>query len=211
MRVCGFDGSEWITNGKRRSVQPNVGSTAVGKGRQTGSHGQETQTHSQVHIEVARPRTIQISCSKQPAIGQFATLIRSCDTSVHRLVLFRASSRLQQNRRDKISHRGRTAAGVRGSRRGFAQPGPRGRHTRFERCEEAWNAGSAAGSQRNRAGPFLRPFDRAALRGTRDYAIVAVLIGSGLRRAELVPPKSRPTATRRTLGMRQPDREGWSH
>ena len=29
------------------------------------SHGQETQTHSQIHTEVARPRTIQISRSKQ--------------------------------------------------------------------------------------------------------------------------------------------------
>jgi integrase len=32
---------------------------------------------------------------------------------------------------------------------------------------------------------FLSIFDRAALRGERDYAMVAVLLGCGLRRAEL--------------------------
>ena len=32
---------------------------------------------------------------------------------------------------------------------------------------------------------LLEVFDRQTLRGTRDYAIVAVLLGCGLRRAEL--------------------------
>lgn len=32
---------------------------------------------------------------------------------------------------------------------------------------------------------LLHAFDRSTLRGTRDYAMVAVLLGCGLRRAEL--------------------------
>lgn len=32
---------------------------------------------------------------------------------------------------------------------------------------------------------LLRVFDRSSLRGKRDYAMVAVLLGCGLRRAEL--------------------------
>src|ERR1700761_6106956 len=46
--------------------------------------------------------------------------------------------------------------------------------------------GWGIGSLRNRAGlSSLSIFDRAALRGKRDYAMVAVLLGCGLRRAEL--------------------------
>jgi predicted cobalt transporter CbtA len=43
----------------------------------------------------------------------------------------------------------------------------------------------AIGSQRNRAGPSFRSSTVRHLRGKRDYAMVAALLGCGLRRAEL--------------------------
>src|SRR4051794_28528347 len=102
----------------------------------------------QGRTEVARPRTIQVSRPKQPAIGQLAALVRS---RIRQFIDWycSASSRFQQNRRDKIPHlprasalrainnkpktRRRTAFGLRGCRRRLAQPRPRGRHTPCER------------------------------------------------------------------------------
>ena len=77
-----------------------------------------------------------------------------------------------------------TAFGVRGCRYRIAQPGPCRRHTPCEGCEEARNpCRELAHSRAGRA--LLSTFDRTSLRGKRDYAIVAVLLGCGLRRAEL--------------------------
>src|SRR3954470_17228333 len=90
------------------------------------------------------------SVSSQP-------FVRPRDPPVHRLVLLRAPSGLQPNRCDKIPHfprasalrvinnqpatRRRKAVGLRGSRFGLTQPGPRRRHTPGERSEEARNPG----------------------------------------------------------------------
>lgn len=44
---------------------------------------------------------------------------------------------------------------------------------------------SEIGSPYPKGRHLLHAFERTTLRGTRDYAIVAVLLGCGLRRAEL--------------------------
>ena len=69
-------------------------------------------------------------------------------------------------------------------RRPATQPGSRRRHPPRERREEA---GRSPGERVDRATgkAAARVFDRESLRGKRDYAMVAVLLDCGLRRAEL--------------------------
>ena len=55
---------------------------------------------------------------------------------------------------------------------------------------------------------LLGIFDQASLRGKRDYAMVAVLLGCGLRRAEVAGLAVESLQQRRALGDRRHDREG---
>ena len=101
--------------------------------------------------------------------------------------------------------------GLRGRRFGLTQPGPRRRHTPCEGREEARNpgwqlahAGTGPGPPfelRSRGTPWQARL-RHGCRPTRMW-IATGRVGCG--------PSRRPTATRRTLGIRRPDREGWSH
>ena len=49
---------------------------------------------------------------EQPDVGEFKALLRSCDSRIHRLVLLRASTRLQQDGGHTIPDCPRTAVRV---------------------------------------------------------------------------------------------------
>jgi integrase len=178
------------TNPFGRFFSPRLG------GRRYGEKSKETQERPRT----ARPRSFQVSGSQQPSISELATVIRTRHPGLHRLVLFRATARVQQNRGDPLEQRRyapstinlRLAAVRRlayeASDCGLLSPDLA---AGIRRVKGAKRLGVRIGNwlSADQSKTLLAAPSGSQLRDLRNRAVLAMLIGCGLRRAEIVTVK----------------------
>jgi hypothetical protein len=83
---------------KRRSLVPIHIAPALTRISTEWRHGKaKTQAHSQNHTPATGLGALQNRSSQQPDVHEFSAVVRPRHSGIHRLVLFRAEARLQQD------------------------------------------------------------------------------------------------------------------
>src|SRR5205823_1340971 len=164
-------------------------------------HGQQqTQANTENRPQAARLRTIQVSRLEQSSIGEFSTMLRPCNPrfidwycsephlAFNKTVVTRYRMYLEQAHYASSTINLRLAAVRRlayeAADSGLLSPDLA---AGIRRVKGAKKHGVRIGNwlTAEQSKNLLAAFNFQTLRNKRDYAIVAVLLGCGLRRAEL--------------------------
>src|SRR6516164_842914 len=154
-------------------------------------HGQEENQAElpSPSASAAGSGSLQIGSAQQPRLARLAPSVRVRDRSIYRLVLLRATPRLQSHRRRSLPH----APGIPRSGSEHHQPATSGLLSPelaagISRVKGVKQLGfrSVNWLSAEESSEVLQRAYGDSLRAKRDYAMLAMLFGCGFRRSELV-------------------------